>query len=244
MRLPADMGPLQLADFLEARADDDQVAAEAYALFGRAVFPFEGVFCDDEVTARTPLAESLRSQDLPLDELRAWVPAFCCSVRDFGSPLGDAVASGLERLLAGEATSSVVYPPLTGQPPDLSDPSTSLSDLVDWLCTPARCGLFLSSPVLERIGRQAGVPRGFGSRRRLLMNLLKSAARYEQTEMVLSALAAVVERHRGLLSTAPWRTGALRAATEPWCERLAQTSILLQEVSHRLTSAPAESIGA
>ena len=238
MRIPLDMGPLQVANLLEARADDDELAVEAYELFGRSVFPFEGVFCDEGVTARGPLAESLRLAELPLDELSGWVPAFCCAVRDFGSPLGDAGAETLQGLLAGADSAELVYQPLKGPVPELLEPATALSDLVDWLCTPARCGLFLSAAVLERIARERGVPRGFGSRRRLLTNLLESAARYRNTAEVISSLQAVVERHRGLLTDPSWQTASLQAATEPWLERLAQTSALLGEMQHRLAAAP------
>jgi len=244
MSVPAEPGPLELADLLEARADDDELATEAYELFGRSIFPFEGVFCDEEITARNPLSEALRAEVLPIDELRRWVPAFCCAVRDMESPLGDSVAAGLERLLPGNGHCSAVYEPLPGRAPDLTDLSTSLRDLVDWLCTPARSGLFISSPVLEHIARQAGVPRGFGSRRRIMTQLLEAAARYDKTALVFSALQEVVECHRGRFGAAPWRTGVLRAATEPWCERLAETSVLLQDLSQRLVAAPAESVGA
>ncbi len=238
MKIPAELGPLEIADLLEARADDDAMAAEAYELFGRSVFPFEGVFCDIEITARGALSESLRAEVLPVEELRRWVPAFCLAVRDMESPLGDAVAAGLERLLPGPGRWSEFNDPLPGTAPNLGDISTSMQDLVDWLCTPARSGLFISSALLERIARELGVPRGFGSRRRVLTQLLEGAARYGETNRAVTALQAVVERHRGRLGGAPWRTGALRLATEPWANRLAETSLLLSEVTRKLQVAP------
>ncbi len=238
MQIPAELGPFEIADLLEARADDDELAAEAYELFGRSVFPFEGVFFDVEITAQGALSESLRAEVLPVEELRRWVPAFCLAVRDMESALGDAVAAGLERLLPGPGYSSESNDPLPGTAPNLADLSTSIRDLVDWLCTPARSGLFISSAVLERIAREIGVPRGFGSRRRVMTQLLEGAARYGETNPALSALQAVVERHRGRLGGAPWRTGALRSATEPWSERLAETSLLLSEVARGLQFGP------
>lgn len=238
MQIPAELGPLEIADLLEARADDDELAAEAYELFGRSIFPFEGVFCDLEVTSRGPLSESLRADVLPVDELRRWVPAFCLAVRDMESPLGDAVAAGLERLLPGPGPGDESNDSLAGVAPNLRDLSTSIRDLVDWLCTPARSGLFISSAVLERIARDIAVPRGFGSRRRVMTQLLEGASRYGETNLALSALQEVVECHRGRLGSAPWRTGALRSATEPWSERLAETSLLLSEVARELQLVP------
>jgi len=237
MRIPIDLGPLEIADLLEARADDDELAAEAYEVFGRAVFPFEGVFIEADVSARGSLAELLRAAPLDLPRLRRWVPALCCAVRDLGSPLGDAVADALVRLLSGPADDGEPFE-LQLAPPDLFAATTDLRELARWLCTPAQSGLFLSTPVLERIGRDVGVPRGFGSRPRLLTNLLRSGARFGQAASVVGALQEIVERHRSRLAEPPLRIGALRAATEPWAARLGETSLLLAEMGDRLAALP------
>ncbi|MBC8422755.1 hypothetical protein H8E07_01410 [bacterium] len=234
MRIPIDLGPLEIADLLEARADDDDVAAAAYEAFGRSVFPFEGVFLDPEASARGSLSELLREPDVPVARLRTWAPPFCCALRDLGSPVADAVADSLASLLSGPAEEAGELVRLRGRSPDLGDPSVGVNELVDWLCTPVRCGMFLSSPVLERLGRELNVPRGFGSRRRLLTNLLRAGAQYGRADRVVDGLRGVVERHRGVLGGAVWRTGVLRAASEPWCERLAETSVRLAEAEHRL----------
>ncbi len=224
----------EIADLLEARAADDETAAEAYELFGRSVFPFEGVFLDLDMGARRPLAEALRSPDgIDVARLCTWVPAFISALADLPTPLAHQVGSGLSTFILRHL-GSVSAPVLIGAAPDLGRAETQLSDLVDWLATPARCGLFLSTPVLERIAREAGVPRGFGTRRRLLATMLQSGARYGEATSVIGALRAVVEDHRGRMAATPWRSGALRVATEPWAERLAETSVLLSEVELRL----------
>ncbi len=242
MRIPIDLGPREIADLLEARADDDEVAAEAYEVFGRGVFPFEGVFLELDVSARAPLADLLREEPLDLPRLRRWVPALCCALGDLGSPLADAVAEALARLVsearAGGGPSVEEPSAFEEAAPDLAAAATDLGELADWLCTPIRSGLFLSTPVLERIARDLGVPRGFGSRRRLLTNLLRSSARFGQAGSVVRALQEIVERHRGRLAAPPFRIGALRAATEPWTTRLAHTSLLLADMGDRLAALP------
>ena len=131
---------------------------------------------------------------------------------------------------------------LLGVPPNLEDPSTSTRDLVDWLCTPARSGLFISGTVLERIARDVGVPRGFGSRRRLLTLLLEGGARYRTVHLVLEAIQAVVERHRHFLGSDRWQQSTLVAAMLPWLERLNETSLLLNEVSGKLSQSKLEEL--
>ena len=80
-------------------------------------------------------------------------------------------------------------------PPALDAEQTDLKAIADHLCRPARCGLFLSAPVIERIARATGVPRGFGDRRRILTELLRTAGRYEQLPAVLDQLGAVIADH-------------------------------------------------
>ena len=224
------LSPSELADLLEARASDDETAAQAYELFGRSVFPFEGVFCDEQVNSRGPLAETLRREPIEIEALLTWVPAFCCALRDLSSPLGDKVASSLEALLTQSPELQVEPAQLVDSPPDLSNLSTSLGDLVDWLCSPTRCGLFLSSPMLEQISRSYGVPRGFGPRRRLALNLLQSAAHYDKVGEVLDALLELFLSHHKRLSQPPWSDGSPGLATEPWRTRLHESAALIRQI--------------
>lgn len=208
-----------LADLLEGRAADDAVAVEAYSLFGLGVPPFEGVFLDPDVTARRPLAEALRADELP-ESLGRWVPAFCAALRDLESPLGDAVADRLDELVpAAEQT--------VGDPdaPVLDDAETDLRALVDHLVTPLRCGVFFSRPLLERVARDAGVPRGFGPRARILRQLLMGASRYEELPRVLLILEAVARRHAAALG------GAWQARAEATSELLAGMVLRLRDAT-------------
>ena len=224
------LSPTELADLLEARASDDETAAQAYELFGRSVFPFEGVFCDEQVNSRAPLADALRREPIEIAPLLSWVPAFCCALHDLNSPLAENVARALEALLTQSPELQAEPAQLADSPPDLSNLSTSLGDLVDWLCSPTRCGLFLSSPILEQISRSYGVPRGFGPRRRLALNLLQSAAHYGKVDEVLDALSELFISHHSRLSQPPWMDGSPGLATEPWRARLQESSALLKEI--------------
>ncbi|MCO4768990.1 MAG: hypothetical protein KDA24_03105 [Deltaproteobacteria bacterium] len=245
------MTPVAIADLLEGRADDDEVAAEAYELFGRSVFPYEGVFLDPEVTSRGELAVALRAGALPRS-LWTWVPSFCCAVRDLGSPLGDSVADALEELLgsvrleregAGASKLNVLvsddFAALESEGlPDLDAAHTDLRVLIDYLATPVRCGLLLSAGVLERIGREAGIPRGFGPRARVLRQLLLSASRYDTLPLVLTSITQVVDGHLALLQAGIYADEPGASSVAPWVERLEDCHAVLDGMIARLAEAP------
>ncbi len=184
---------------------DDDLAADAYAIFGRAVFPYAGVFLDDDVGARGPLAEQLAD---PTPETAAWLPAFTRALRDLRLPLAVAVADLVDALELPAPAPRPELPP----PPDPAAPETDVRAIVEHLLRPSRCGAFLSAPVIARVARSVEVPRGFGDRRRMLTELLRSAGRYGRLPEVLDALRETIEAHGPRAApTAAWLS-ALRAA--------------------------------
>jgi len=235
MTVPAAGEPLTLAgvaDLLEGRHPDDHVAAEAYDLFGRGVFPYTGAFLSPDVTSEEPLADTLRRGSAR--GAWAWVPAFCVAVRDEDSALGDAVADALEDWLAGErdldaGRARAALGDDASEVPSLDD--AGLKDLVGYLATPCRCGVFLSALALERIGRAHDVPRGFGGRQRVLQQLLLQGSRYESLPGVLDGLIAIVTRHEERFAEAPW-TG--RESAGVWRARATQTKELLVGMRARI----------
>ena len=217
----------RVADLLEGRSDDDDEAAEAYELFGRSVFPYAGVFLSPDVTSEEPLSDVLRAGKAR--GAWSWVPAFCVALREEGAALGDEVAGVLEAWLSaapdGDAGRVRAALELGGAAPSLDD--ADLRDLVDYLGTPCRCGAFFSAAALERIGREVGVPRGFGTRKRLLHQLLIQGSRFDRLPAVLDAFSALVDAHRRRLVGPPW-AGQPSAAV--WGERLEATGALLGEM--------------
>lgn len=207
LRAHRDAGPAleRLADAHTAGGPTvaDAVAAEAYSAFGRGVFPYAGVFLDDDGGARGALVEVLRRGPPPPPELGAWLPMFVAAVRDLDAPVPTAVADALAGLRLPDGPE-----PELVEPPDPEAEGTDLRAIADHLCRPARCGIFLSAPVIERIARNAGVPRGFGDRRRILAELLRNASRFDTLDAVFEALAALAERHG--------RTDPRAARTAQW----------------------------
>lgn len=62
---------------------------------------------------------------------------------------------------------------------DMGNDETSVHEIVDFLLKPARSGLWFSSEKIAKLGREFELPRGFGERKTILLNLIKAAGKYE-----------------------------------------------------------------
>lgn len=129
--------------------------------------------------------------------LGRWAPAALLAVARTSNRLYREIALGLISLLAPELQS--VLPP-----------EESFERLED-LLTPARSGVYLSRPTIQRLSDEAGVPCGFGSRRRMLQTLVASAASHERTEALDQALAAELGW---------WRTRYASFGLTAWARRI------------------------
>jgi TorA maturation chaperone TorD len=166
-----------------------------------------------------------------LDEhLLCWVPTFVNAVERTGLAFPRALAAQIESLL-------VTHRAALGAPArrhellapaiDLDDPETGLREIGEHLATPARCGVFLSRDDVTRIGRGLKVPRGFGDRTQLLVNLLRSAASYDALDALLSALEEEMAREDDALAS---EHGIMAELVRPWRERTRETAALLRRV--------------
>ncbi|MFK7805533.1 MAG: molecular chaperone [Anaerolineae bacterium] len=63
---------------------------------------------------------------------------------------------------------------------DMGNDETSVHDIVDFLLKPARSGLWFSSDKIGKLGREFELPRGFGERKTILLNMIKAAGKYEE----------------------------------------------------------------
>ncbi|RMF64606.1 MAG: hypothetical protein D6746_01425 [Bacteroidetes bacterium] len=172
-----------------------------------------------------------------LDEhLLGWLPAFVRAVEEHPFPFFQHLARQTlhlvlehRRALAGAVAGSLHLPE---PPPLLDDPATGLHDIAGYLATPPWSGLFLSRDAIGTLARALDLPRGFGDRRRMLANLLQTAAAYDR----LTDLTGLLTEH-----LAAWKTHfttlhepdlpALTAACQRWTERLDTTARLLERLA-------------
>jgi putative dimethyl sulfoxide reductase chaperone len=161
--------------------------------------------------------------------LLRWLVPFAAAADDReAGPWTDLVALIVELAADHRAAIAVAAEPWTLPPAPavLEDAKSSLNDIAEWLLTPCYSGIFLSRADLTTVGRATDVPRGFGSRRLMLANLLKQAATYDALGAVvarLDDLAARRDAHYERLGSRP----GLAEAAAPWRKALERTRVLL-----------------
>lgn len=180
--------------------------------------------------------------------LLRWMPSFAVALESIAAPAWSGVVSMALQLCLSHAamTPSLVDdagPALdapTSHP--LDDPGSGLKDVAAWLAVPARCGIFVTDADGARIGGALDLPRGFGSRRLRLENLLRAAADYGAIEALCAALDDLfAERARRLLGLAgdtadgpaPSAGAPCRVppALRPWIARIETTRSMLRTLA-------------
>lgn len=159
------------------------------------------------------------------DHLGPWLPPFHKAVRDHGSPFYAAVVEALlallsERMPALPETAGPAEPEAAVSPEQLiAEPETRLRDIAGFLLTPALSGVAISRADIARFGRRTRLPRGFGDRRQMLTNLLRTSAEYDQLtdilQLVDEALHGWVEHYAGYEKRYP----SLAPAARRWRRR-------------------------
>jgi TorA maturation chaperone TorD len=115
---------------------------------------------------------------------------------------------------------------------DLDDEKTDLRAIAGYLSTPEACGVLFTRDDITRVGRQVRVPRGFGGRRLLLLNLVRSAAQLGELENVLAGLRSIVVEQRDSLSArAAAAEGLVEAQIEPWSEKVTRCLQVLDRLA-------------
>ena len=115
----------------------------------------------------------------------------------------------------------------------LADERTGLKEIAEFLLTPIYSGIYLSRDDIGRLARQQGVPRGFGDRQLLLLNLLRSAAKYETLGQVIDGLEELAGRWEQAYAEMMPSPGVGGPAAM-WRTRAAATVALLEQIRSRI----------
>ena len=201
-RIRDDLGPDHLATQLEFLAYCSHRGLEEAARS----------FIDRQVLSWLPGLVAVVARE-PYPAYRGLLPVLEEAVREYRASLG------------GPAT------PVKDEPAAedlLSDPKTGVRDVASFLGTPALSGIWIGRGDVERIGRETGVPRGFGGRLTMLTNLLRSAAEYDQVDPTLSAVDRIASGTAGHWRSAggPW--------AGVWIRRIERTRRMLAEIGGRI----------
>jgi len=190
--------------------------------------------------APTAVRLQRHQSDFLQTHLLRWLPPLIVAIRQQGGPFFTAVADltlslvtdhyqTLRNNLDDTAVHSWQLPPA---PDLLNDEKTGLKQIAAFLVTPVHSGLYLSRDDVGQLARRQELPRGFGDRQQLLLNLLRAAVQYEQLPHLLDALIRLVQT---------WQAGyrsmvGLASFTAVWQTKLTQTMDLLRQIQTSVIS--------
>lgn len=136
----------------------------------------------------------------------------------------------VQELVIGENEAAVPNPQAAICKNILENDKTSLKEIARYLTTPAHSGIYLSRDTISALARKLSLPRGFGSRQQMLLNLIRAAAEYD----LLPQLMIVLETE-----TAVWQTAYLNQQIalpplgqhlKPWLTCIQNTTEILGSI--------------
>lgn len=179
--------------------------------------------------------------------LLRWLPGLVLAIQQQGEPFYSALASlvaelaldhraGLLDDLLNPSASFV----LSAAPDLLASQRDGLREVAEFLLTTVHSGIYLSRDDIGRLGRPLSLPTGFGSRRIMLTNLLRSAAEFDAVPALLADLQTLLARWQaGYAALDESPAAAVRAIGVVWSARLAKTASLLNRLSAAAAPVPA-----
>jgi putative dimethyl sulfoxide reductase chaperone len=114
----------------------------------------------------------------------------------------------------------------------LEEHNTSLQDIAAWLLRPVYSGLFLSREDLGRLARRHQLPRGFGDRALLLVNLLRAAIKYQCLDPLLTDLHDLVTAEAVSYQRLATQLESSALWLASWHERTTATASLILQMKN------------
>ena len=149
-----------------------------------------------------------RRQKFVGEHVLPWLPALVVAVQSVDRGLYGAAIALVYEVAVDALGFSGVTERLPPRETVVDDPETGLRQIADWLARPARSGALLAPAVLTGVARELELPRGFGSRSRLIENLLHAAVHHGRLPEVMTALDAELlaaeRRYRVLVGGNAW----------------------------------------
>ncbi|MEE2829346.1 MAG: molecular chaperone TorD family protein [Myxococcota bacterium] len=181
-----------------------------------------------------------RSTPAPLAQLQLldghllrWLPAFVAAVCRLGLRLPTALVLQLEdlvfyhRQVLESLGSQVPDFELPAFPPLLEDPGTGLAQIAAFLVSSARSGIFLSREDIAGVVRESDSLRGFGDRRGMLLDALRSASHRETLPRLIEGLTSLHLDWEATLADGV-ESGLPAQVAEVWTARSIQTRGMLE----------------
>ena len=118
--------------------------------------------------------------------------------------------------------------PLPLAPPPFNSEEAGLREMVRYLTTPFLSGVYCGRHDIGRIARALNLPRGFGGRETMLLNLFRSGGQYETAAPLLEQLVQFAANWQTAYAEMAVAYPQAAAYIQPWQNRAAQTAALLR----------------
>jgi len=169
--------------------------------------------------------------------LLRWLAPFTVAVGRQGAAFYTALAELIQAVATDHATAAISALSiqstftLPAAPELLAVSETGLRDIADYLLSPPQSGIYLARVDIDRLGRRFDLPRGFGDRRQLLLNLLRAAATYEHFSELCTHLATLAKDDSRRFAEMERISPPLFPWLNPWRIRAQQTALLLENLA-------------
>ncbi|MCA9946303.1 MAG: molecular chaperone TorD family protein [Anaerolineales bacterium] len=162
-----------------------------------------------------------------------WSVPCLLAIQNQSNPFFAELARLTQALLLEHFGETAVSPPPSFLPPMqniLANDKTGFKEIAHFLLLPAFSGIYLSRDDIGQLGRQFDLPRGFGSREMMLLNLLRTAVQYDALPSLLTALQETCQAwqtsYQELISQYPKTAPFI----QPWQARAAATEQMVLEL--------------
>lgn len=213
---------------------------------------FLALLLQDESRAReagtNPEIQKLRrwQAEFLRQHLLRWVSPFVIAITTQPYPFYAALAEWMLRLLFSHASdlgdagvADAVW--MRETKPDLTileAEGTGLPEIASHLLLPIHSGIYLSKQDITRLARQLGLPRGFGDRRQMLLNLMRAAVTYDRLPELIESLTTLVGYWLDSYTRHASTCSAAASVAEGWRARASGTAELLDQIARSARQAP------
>lgn len=202
---------------------------------------FLAILCMAEATAGDTQAQensstSVRQQrDFLSEHLLHWLPPLISSLSFIEDPFYQALGQLTQNIVydhflavgLGLPAQSAVISETANIPDIIHNEQTGLKQIAGFLSTPPHSGLYLSGEMIAILAKRQQLPRGFGSRRQMLSNLLHTAAQYDLIPELLEDLTAHTvswaQKYQQQIVDFP----EMKPWVQSWLERVENTKSIL-----------------
>ncbi len=141
----------------------------------------------------------------------------------------DLMGEHYEELIEGAAEPLYQFK-LPSPPALLENDATGLREIARYLVTPPYSGMVMSRESITRMARRLQLPRGFGNRQQMWLNLARTAIQYDKMGELLDDLGAHLKEWRASYNRIASEYPQLGTFAEAWIGRVDLTAKIITQV--------------